>query len=81
MEVFELDPVTAAILLGMVAGVVELVKRAFDKDWKATATIIGAGCAGGITSLLMGVNPLMGIVVGLAASGYITIVQNIGPKK
>ena len=78
MEVFNLDAVTAAILLGMTAGVVELVKRAFDKDWKATATIIGAGLAGGLTAFLMGVNPLIGIIVGFAASGYITIAQNIG---
>lgn len=78
MEVFDLDPVVAAILLGMVAGVVELIKRAFEKDWKAVAIIIGAGAAGALTALLVAVNPLIGAVVGFAASGYITIVQNIG---
>lgn len=78
MEVFDLDPVVAAILLGMVAGVVELIKRAFEKDWKAVAIIIGAGAAGALTALLISVNPLIGAVIGFAASGYITIVQNIG---
>lgn len=78
MEVFNLDPVTTAILLGMVAGVVELIKRAFEKDIKAVAIIIGAAAAGAITAALMSINPLMGAVIGLAASGYITIVQNIG---
>lgn len=78
MEVFDLDPVVAAILLGMVAGVVELIKRAFEKDWKAVAIIIGAGAAGALTALLVSVNPLIGAVIGLAASGYITIAQNIG---
>lgn len=78
MDIFNLDPVVAVIMLGMVAGVVELVKRAFDKDWKATATIIGAAAAGGLSALLMAVNPLIGIVVGFAASGYVTIAQNIG---
>lgn len=78
MEPFNLDPVVAAILLGMVAGVVELIKRAFEKDWKAVAIIIGAGAAGALTALLVAVNPLIGAVVGFAASGYITIVQNIG---
>lgn len=78
MEVFNLDPVTTAILLGMVAGVVELIKRAFEKDIKAVAIIIGAAAAGAITAALMSINPLIGAVVGLAASGYITIVQNIG---
>lgn len=78
MEVFDLDPVVAAILLGMVAGVVELIKRAFEKDWKAVAIIIGAGAAGALTALLISVNPLIGAVIGFAASGYITIAQNIG---
>lgn len=78
MEVFDLDPVAAAILLGMVAGVIELIKRAFEKDWKAVAIIAGAGVTGALVGLLISVNPLIGAVVGLAASGYITIAQNIG---
>lgn len=78
MEIFNLDPVATAIILGMVAGAVELVKRAFEKDFKAVAVIIGAGVAGALSALLLSINPLIGAVVGLAASGYITIVQNIG---
>ena len=78
MEPFNLEPVAAAILLGMVAGVVELIKRLFKKDWKAVAIIIGAGVTGALTALAIAINPLIGAVVGLAASGYITIVQNIG---
>ena len=78
MEVFNLDPVTAAILLGMVAGVVELIKRAFDKDWKAVCIIAGAGVTGALVALSIAINPLIGAVVGLAASGFITIAQNIG---
>lgn len=78
MEVFNLDPVTTAILLGMVAGVVELIKRVFKKDWVAVATIIGAGVAGALTALALAINPLIGAVVGLAASGFITIAQNFG---
>lgn len=78
MEVFDLDAVTAAILLGMVAGVIELIKRLFDKDWRAAAIIAGAGVTGALVGLLISVNPLIGTVVGLAASGYVTIMQNIG---
>jgi len=55
MEVFDLDAITTAILLGMVAGV-----------------------TGALVGMLISVNPLIGAVVGLAASGYITIAQNIG---
>lgn len=78
MEVFNLDPISTAILLGMVAGVVEMIKRAFKRDWVAVATIIGAGVAGSLTALALAINPLIGAVVGLAASGFITIAQNVG---
>ena len=78
MEVFDLDAITTAILLGMVAGVIELIKRAFEKDWRAVAIILGAGVTGALVGMLISVNPLIGAVVGLAASGYITIAQNIG---
>lgn len=78
MEVFNLDPIAAATMLGMVAGVVELIKRLFDKDWKAAATIVCAGAVGALTALALAINPLIGAVVGLAASGYITIVQKFG---
>lgn len=78
MEPFNIDPIVAAILLGMVSGVVELIKRLFEKDWKAVAIILGAGITGALVGLLVAINPLMGAVIGFAASGYITIAQNIG---
>lgn len=78
MEVFDLDAVTAAILLGMVAGAVEVIKRAFEKDWKAVAIILGAAATGALVGLAISINPLIGAVVGLSASGFITIAQNIG---
>ena len=78
MEVFDLDVVTTAILLGMVAGVVELIKRLFEKDWKAVAIIAGAGITGLLVGLAISINPLIGAVVGLSASGFVTIAQNIG---
>lgn len=80
MEVFELDAITAAILLGMVAGVVELIKRIFEKDWKAVAIILGAGVTGALVGFAISINPLIGAVVGLSASGFITIAQNIGKE-
>lgn len=78
MEPFNIDPIVAAILLGMVSGVVELIKRLFEKDWKAVAIILGAGITGALVGLLVAINPLIGAVIGFAASGYITIAQNIG---
>lgn len=75
---FDLGAVETAILLGMVAGIVELIKQAFKKDWKSVAIIAGAGVTGALVGLAISVNPLIGAVVGLAASGYVTIAQNIG---
>lgn len=78
MVPFDLGAVETAILLGMVAGIVEVIKRAFEKDWKAVAIILGAAVTGALTALAIAINPLIGAVVGLAASGFVTIAQNIG---
>lgn len=68
----------AIILLGMVAGVIELIKRLFAKDWKAAITIAAAALVGALVSLAIAINPLLGAVIGLAASGYVTIAQHVG---
>ena len=73
-----LDPTTAIILLGTVAGVIELIKRAFDKDWRAVAIIAAAGVVGGLAAFALGIGILIGVAVGFAASGYVTIAQNFG---
>ncbi len=78
MVPFDLGAVETAILLGMVAGIVEVIKRAFEKDWKAVAIILGAAATGALTALAIAINPLIGAVVGLSASGFITIAQNFG---
>lgn len=79
-EILNLDAMTAAILTGLVMGGVELVKRLFNKDWQAVAIILVASLIGGLAGMAMGINILEGIVYGLAASGYITLAQNIGKK-
>ena len=73
-----LDVVATVILTGLVMGGVELIKRLFDKDWKAAAIIAVAGIIGGVAGPALGITVLEGIVYGLAASGYITLAQNIG---
>lgn len=77
MEILNLDPVVAIVITGMVAGVVELIKRAFKKDWKAVITILGAGITGALCIIPFGINPLFGAVFGLASSGFVTIAQHI----
>ena len=38
-ELLGLDAMTAIILTGLVMGGAELIKRLFDKDWRAAAII------------------------------------------
>lgn len=86
MEVFDLDPMTVTIFLGMVAGIVEFLKHAWTAifedwhEWRTCAIIAVAGITGALTALGMGADVLMGAVIGFAASGYITIAQNVGKK-
>lgn len=83
MEIFNLDPIVAFILLGMITGVVEFIKALWESltaDWhqiRVCAIIGAAGGTGALTALALGINPLIGAVVGFAASGYVTIAQNI----
>lgn len=86
MEIFNIDPVVMAVMLGMVAGLVEFIRHAWTgiftdwKEWKTCLIIAVAGGTGAITAAMMGLNPLVGAVVGFAASGYVTIAQNVGKK-
>ena len=86
MEIFDLDPMTVTIFLGMVAGIVEFLKHAWTAifedwhEWRTCAIIAAAGITGALTALGMGADVLMGAVIGFAASGYITIAQNVGKK-
>lgn len=78
MEILGLSTLATVVLTGLVAGGTELVKRVFDKDWRVVVTIIVAALIGGTGGLVFGANFLVGMVFGLAASGYITIAQNVG---
>lgn len=80
METLGITGVAAILLVGAVTGAVELIKRIFDKDWRAVVTIVGAGLVGGLVSLFpeMSFSFLVGVVGGLAAAGFITLGQNVG---
>ena len=79
-ELLGLDAMTAVILTGLVMGGSELIKRLFDKDWRAAAIIASSAVIGGLAGMSLGITVLQGIAFGLAASGYITLAQNIGKK-
>lgn len=80
MEILGLSTLATVVLTGLVAGGVELIKRLFDKDWRAAVTIVVASLIGGLGGLVFGVDFVVGMVFGLATSGYITIAQNVAKK-
>ena len=79
-EILGLDAMSALILTGLVMGASELIKRLFAKDWKAAVTIFVATIIGAIAGPMMGIMVLQGMAYGLAASGYVTLAQNIGKR-
>lgn len=81
MEILGLSALATVVLSGLVAGTVELIKNAFDRNWRAVAIILGAGIVGGLAGLAFGVNFLVGAVYGLATSGYITIAEHFNKRE
>lgn len=77
MELLNIDAVSAILIVGATMGTVEMIKALFDKNFRSAAIIFGAGIAGCIAGILTGYTPLIGIVAGLAASGAITLGQNM----
>lgn len=78
LGILGIDPVTALLLVGFVTGFVECAKAVVDKTWRKVAIIVVAGLSGGIVAPFIGLSIVTGIVGGFAASGAVTLVQNIG---
>lgn len=67
------------LLTGAVVGSVELIRRMFEKDYEAAVIIFVAALIGGIYGF-MGIDATSiaeGIVVGLAASGLVTVASRV----
>lgn len=86
LSLLNVSPVLTLLAIGTVAGVVEGVKRLFDKDYRIFAVILSSGLVGGLLGLLLpfnevlGMSVVMGIVIGFSATGYVTIAQGIGKE-
>lgn len=78
LSILGIDPVTALLLTGFVIGFVELAKAVYDKEWRRAIVIGVAGLAGGIIAPFIGLSIVIGVVAGFAASGAVTLVQNVG---
>ena len=71
-----------AFIVGAVIGFTQLVKSAFDRDYRTCVIIIGAAAIGALAGFLQieGVDVPSGIVLGLAASGVVTGLQAAGGR-
>lgn len=78
ISVLGISGTTALLLTGFVIGFVELAKALYDHEWRTAIIIAVAAIAGGVVAPFIGLEIITGIVGGLAASGAITLVQNIG---
>ena len=64
-----------AIFIGIVVGVTEAIKAAFDENWRTVAIIVGAGVTGGVLGAVSVIGVIAGVSLGLAASGLVTTVK------
>lgn len=78
LSILGIEPVTALLLTGFVIGFVELAKALYDREWRRAIVVGIAGLAGGIAAPLIGISIITGVVAGFAASGAVTLVQNMG---
>ena len=67
------------LVTAMAVGAVEFIKRLFDRDFRAAIIILVSALVGGLSGFLgiEGLNVVTGIVVGLAASGIVTVAQKV----
>jgi len=69
-----------AVLTLLCVGGTELVKQAFARNWKAVVIIAVSTLIGGLGGwlLLPVLGGVVGLTVGLSASGFVTGLQKIG---
>lgn len=67
------------LVTAMVVGVVEFIRRIQLKDFYAAITILASAGVGALAGLMaiQGIDVATGIVVGLAASGLVTVASKV----
>ena len=79
-NIFGLDAMAALTLTGLVMGGTEVIRRLSKKDYAAAGIVLFSAAIGGVASPMLGINILQGVAYGLAASGYVTLAQNVGKR-
>lgn len=69
-------------IVGAVIGFTQLVKSAFDRDYRTVVIIVGAAVIGALAGFfgIDGVTIPAGIVLGLSAAGVVTLAQAAGGR-
>ena len=79
-----LDPTATALLIAAVIGATELVKQAFDKNWRVVVIIAVSALLGGFGAMLLVDGTALvffsGLAVGLGASGVVTTAKKLGER-
>lgn len=75
-----IDPVVVLVVLTATTGATELVKRLFRCDFEAAAVIAIASLVGSFVGMAVGVAWYYGLVLGLSASGLVTVTSKFGTK-
>lgn len=72
--------VSISLLLSMVIGTTELIRRLFKRDYEAAALITASALVGGLAGVMLfpSVGFALGVVVGLSGSGVVTGLQKFG---
>lgn len=72
--------VSVTLLVSMIVGGTEFVKRLFDKDLRAVALIVVSVLIGGIAgvTIFKDIGFALGVVIGLSSSGVVTGLQKFG---
>ena len=72
--------VSSLFVLTAVAGATELIKRLWDRDYRAATIIAVSALIGGLAGAFVidGLTFATGLVAGLSASGLVTIGQKVG---
>ena len=72
---------TIASLGLAIVGAVELVKRLFDRDFRAAAIVAVSAVVGALLAPQLDILWFQGMLIGLSASGLVTTASYIGGSK
>ena len=68
------------LITTLIVAVTQLTKAIREKNWEAVVTILSAGIIGALVGVLhvAGIDPVAGLLYGLAAVGIVTVAQKAG---